>query len=137
MKTRQAFVANSSSSSFIIAFRDLEKVEGYENLPTFAKKFIAIAMKRISNGSKIKTKEELDAYFISRYGWGSRKSLDSIFEDDGCLKDEYEECLTYINDGYIISENSVDNCDEVTGEFYGSLPREDNGDGIILIKGDC
>ena len=73
MKTRNGFVSNSSSSSFVIAVKDDAKVQ------------ITVEVDLENFGTTIETIEELDAYILDRYGY-SGKSIDEL-----CSECEYTE----------------------------------------------
>lgn len=138
MKTRQAFVANSSSSSFIIAFRNIENLTEYEQLPKFARRMISKFINTISCGSgeTFKTMEDFDGYFIDQYGWLNVKTVEEIIKDDDSLKELYNDCKAAIEQGYIIKEVAVDCNDEYRLDIFSELPDKDDGDGIYKIYGE-
>lgn len=86
MKTRHGFVSNSSSSSFIVGVKNGE-----------TKITIPIEVDLSKYHSKIiKTKDELDDYFIDYYGY---KTLKELLENDNCVLELYNKSLDILNKG--------------------------------------
>ena len=137
MKIRNSFVANSSSSSFLIAYKNfapvLEKVE-----PKWIKKMVAQMMDAITKGgTTMATVEELDEYFIEQYGWGSDCTLEKIFEDDEDYREIYNNLKAALDAGLILSEVYVENDDEWSCEFFSELPYNKLKEPITLIHRPC
>lgn len=136
MKKRTSFVANSSSSSFIIAYRNIDaeiaKIE-----PRWVKPMISKMMNAITrNGETILTIEALDKFFVNRYG-GRDDTIESILEDDECIRERYDVIKTAIETGYIVADVDVDSHDEWSNDFFSDLPNKDFNEPITLLYGDC
>ena len=96
MKTRQGFVSNSSSTSFIVGVEDKTIVD------------LHIKVDLANYGEVVTTKEELDEYYRDRY-W-------QYDEDEECWKEEYEKCLAVLAAGkkLIIGDFSDDSDDDLS-----------------------
>ena len=103
MKVRADFVTNSSSSSFVIAYR-----------PTKSKLHNRIVQMIIDSDSYcdtraanvVKDKQSLDKQFISWYG-SSNDNIHNILKRDAEIREEYNRCLDRLNEGYQIICKSI------------------------------
>jgi hypothetical protein len=132
MKTRNSFVANSSSSSFIIAYRDVSAVTANVE-PKWVKLMVDKMIGAVTrDGEVISTVEALDRYFINMWG-GRDDTIEDIFEKDEDLKERYDKMVLALEAGFILSDVDVDNHDEWSGEFFSSLPDNDLTEPMTLI----
>lgn len=100
MKTRNSFVSNSSSSSFILALKDKKTrkitVHLEVNLDELTDRIIS-------------KPQELEEAWLSDYGYDD---IDELFEDYGeNYRKRYEKCLEALEQGKTIMMGSVSNED--------------------------
>jgi len=92
MKTRQGFVSNSSSSSFIVAF---------DKTNDAGKCQLTLEVDMSKYGTRLSSKEELDDYIIGEYGTRGI-TIEKVLEDDWYDRDRYNKMLEAINAGKVI-----------------------------------
>jgi hypothetical protein len=126
MKVRLDFVTNSSSSSYVVAFKQLSEDET-NKLPMFAKKLVEGFVNMLS---AIKSKEDLDKYFLEYYGY---ETIDEMLAEDEWAKRRYDEWLDKINQGFAIGEISVEYGDETMPGFLRSIS---DGESVIILSDD-
>lgn len=148
MKIRTGFVANSSSSSFIIGFKDFNDLK----LPKEVPEWIALLVKKCTDSilepsdnyyeesaKIVKSEEELQEYFLDQYAY-PKVSFSEWIESDtdypGYYKEDYEELLSYIKEGYLIVFREVDHNNHYMSELLKSLPKKKDNPGIFLIKSE-
>lgn len=142
MKVRNGFVTNSSSSSYVIAYRkmpelDDETLHKYPWLKGYGKLLERALLVEgnysdTTEGRVARTKEELDYLFIDEYGWGNDKSVkDVIAHDDEGMYERYEEMCKYVEGGFNILFKNIDNNDDVYMIILAEMAK-DNENLVIL-----
>jgi len=125
MKIRSGFVSNSSSSSFIIA----------SDKPTFTIR-MEVDIQKYST-AVVKTKNELDDYYVEYHGWGGRNTIEQILEDDSYVKEQYDNALKQIEIGKTVYFGS---CDDNSYDPVESMLCNNGfnnlSDDLFVIDGD-
>lgn len=140
MKIRSDYVTNSSSSSYVIAYKSLpeidkETLKKYPFLKNYGKLIETVLFTEGDNdttaGTVSRTKEEYDDNFISEYGWRDNTTVESILKDDDCLVDMYNKAIEYLEKGFNILDKRVDYNDTYCQNMIREL-AEDKENFVIL-----
>lgn len=133
MKRRNSFVANSSSSSFIIGIKDSVKTVD-ESLPKWASVMMENLLDYLSEDRQFTTKEEFDEYILENWGYDD-STIEEIMEDSRYIRDMYPKAVKALESGMTLIRANVENDDNWLIRFLGDLP-EDNYDTeeMVLIE---
>ena len=134
MKIRSTFVTNSSSSSFVVAYKSLPEIDEetlakYPFLKNYGKLIEVVLFTEngyceSTSGVVSRTKEEYDENFIENYGWTRNTTLEEILEDDGWLAKMYNKAIEYLEKGYYILDKQVDYNDEYFENIIYELAKD-------------
>ena len=143
MKTRSDFVTNSSSSSFVIAYRNLPEfdndtitkypfLKNYDRL--IQKALFAEGNNNTTSGRVFKSKEEWDEYIVENWGWKDHETVENVLAEETGLVDVYNKTVELLSKGFYVLDKSVDYNDEYCSSMLKAL-AEDEENFIIIDEG--
>jgi hypothetical protein len=134
MKIRSDFVTNSSSSSYVIAYKGLDTP--HPSIKSLNKMIEIVLFSdggyETTRGEKVRTIDELDSYMVDTYGYSDLNTIDKLLSADSYSKKIHTECVKALNDGYTILFKDVGYSDETLSALLHDIANEDIGVKILF-----
>ena len=134
MKIRSDFVTNSSSSSYVIAYKGLDTP--HPSIKSLNKMIEIVLFSdgghETTRGEKVRTIDELDSYMVDTYGYSDLNTIDKLLSADSYTKKIHTECVKALNEGYTILFKDVGYSDEPLSALLHDIANEDIGVKILF-----
>ena len=134
MKIRSDFVTNSSSSSYVIAYKGLDTP--HPSIKSLNKMIEIVLFSDggygTTRGEKVRTIDELDSYMVDTYGYSDLNTIDKLLSADSYTKKIHTECVKALNEGYTILFKDVGYSDETLSALLHDIANEDIGVKILF-----
>lgn len=134
MKIRSDFVTNSSSSSYVIAYKGLDTP--HPSIKSLNKMIEIVLFSdggyETTRGEKVRTIDELDSYMVDTYGYSDLNTIDKLLSADSYTKKIHTECVKALNEGYTILFKDVGYSDETLSALLHDIANEDIGVKILF-----
>ena len=139
MKLRFDHVTNSSSSSFVVAFKkfpeiDAETIKKYPFLSAFDEIMKELIMNsdgwtETTDGIVIENDNELKDYIRDEYGY--KQTFSQVVKEDPYARDLYDMCRPKLDEGYKILMKDIG-----YGDFRGTMLKKLESDDFVILEGE-